>query len=267
MSTDPADHRPADEDDPGRTPPSRPRPPLADLGDTIRDAVTEQVSAGLEAVSGSLEELDGLGDRIRAGVEDALGDALGPSALRGLSHPLRVKILDLLNTRGPLTASGLAELVGESSGSTSYHLRQLAKHGFVREVEGKGTARERWWETVPGRFSVMPDPADDAGTRMAKDLVNAEFERARQEKIWAVLRAMNDAPQRHAEWVEATTLSTISLWATPEQLERIVVAVQAVLAEQVAPIRRQRDVPGSRPVQIHFNAFPVVGGEPSGGDR
>jgi DNA-binding transcriptional ArsR family regulator len=188
-----------------------------------------------------------------------LPDDLGPTALRGLSHPLRVTILDQLNTHGALTASRLAELVGESSGSTSYHLRQLAKHGFVREVEGRGTARERWWETVPRSFSVSPDAADDPGTRMAKDLVNAELERARQEKVWAVLRTMNEAPGRHPEWMRATTLSTINLWATPEQLERLVTAVQAAIEEQVAPLKNQHDVPGARPVQIHFNAFPVVG--------
>jgi DNA-binding transcriptional ArsR family regulator len=188
-----------------------------------------------------------------------LPDDLGPTALRGLSHPLRVTILDQLTTHGALTASRLAELVGESSGSTSYHLRQLAKHGFVREVEGRGTARERWWETVPRSFSVSPDAADDPGTRMAKDLVNAELERARQEKVWAVLRTMNEAPARYPEWMKATTLSTINLWATPEQLERLVATVQKVLEEQVAPLRNQHDLPGAHPVQIHFNAFPVVG--------
>src|ERR671916_1466944 len=88
--------------------------------------------------------------------------AVGPEALRGLAHPLRVRIIDLLNTHGPLTASRLAGLVGESSGSTSYHLRQLAKHGFVHEVEGKGTARERWWERPPGGFSISTlDNRDD----------------------------------------------------------------------------------------------------------
>ncbi|AEG45200.1 helix-turn-helix domain-containing protein [Isoptericola variabilis] len=263
MSTDPDDRRPTEdqEQEPGRTTSSRPG--LGGLGDalreSIRDAATESVSAGLSAGAAGLSKLDGLGERIRTNVEDALGTALGPTALRGLSHPLRVKILDLLTTHGSLTASRLGELLGESSGSTSYHLRQLAKHGFVREVEGKGTARERWWETVPGSFSVMPDPADDAGTRMAKDLVNAEFERSRQEKIWALLRRMNDRPGEHPEWERAATLSTINVWATPEQLERLVAAVHATLQEQTEALRNQKGAPGTRPVQIHFNAFPVVG--------
>ncbi len=77
---------------------------------------------------------------------------LDSSALKALAHPLRVQIFDLLAARGPQTASSLAALVGETSGSTSYHLRALAAHDFIQEVEGRGTARERWWERPKGRI-------------------------------------------------------------------------------------------------------------------
>ena len=66
-------------------------------------------------------------------------------ALRALAHPLRSQLLGRLRLDGPATASQLGRLYGESSGATSYHLRQLAAYGFVEEVEGQGTARERWW--------------------------------------------------------------------------------------------------------------------------
>ncbi|GAA1987909.1 helix-turn-helix domain-containing protein [Isoptericola halotolerans] len=189
-------------------------------------------------------------------------DRLSATRLRGLSHPLRVRILDLLQVHGALTASGLAELVGESSGSTSYHLRQLAKHQFVQEVEGRGTARERWWEAAPGGFSIGPEQEDDVGTRTTKSLVNAEFERSRQEKIWRLLDMMGDSAiddSALARWKDAVTLTTSNLFATPDQLARLVEAVSAALEEQLAPLKDQEGVPGAVPVQIHFNAFPVVG--------
>src|SRR3954447_528131 len=66
-------------------------------------------------------------------------------ALRAISHPLRNRLLALLRLDGPATASQLGRVVGESSGSTSYHLRQLAAYGFVEEAPGHGNARERWW--------------------------------------------------------------------------------------------------------------------------
>jgi DNA-binding transcriptional ArsR family regulator len=57
--------------------------------------------------------------------------------LRGIAHPLRVRLLDLLREDGPSTATRLAERTGQSSGATSYHLRQLAAYGFVVE-EARG---------------------------------------------------------------------------------------------------------------------------------
>ena len=66
-------------------------------------------------------------------------------ALRALAHPLRNRLLGLLRLHGRPPPASSGGLVGESSGSTSYHLRQLAAYGFVEEVEGQGSARERWW--------------------------------------------------------------------------------------------------------------------------
>jgi DNA-binding transcriptional ArsR family regulator len=75
-------------------------------------------------------------------------DVTDPRTLRALAHPLRTGLLALLRAEGPSTASRLGQRVGESSGTTSYHLRQLAALGFVEEVAGRGTARERWWRAM-----------------------------------------------------------------------------------------------------------------------
>jgi DNA-binding transcriptional ArsR family regulator len=77
--------------------------------------------------------------------------APGSHSLRGLAHPLRVRILALLREHGASTATRVAERLGESSGATSYHLRQLAAYGFVEDVPGRGAGRERWWRTVARR--------------------------------------------------------------------------------------------------------------------
>ena len=63
------------------------------------------------------------------------------------------RIYDILSQYGPQTASSLAERLGESSGSTSYHLRALAKHDLIREADDRGTGRERWWERPSGGVS------------------------------------------------------------------------------------------------------------------
>ncbi len=84
--------------------------------------------------------------------------------LRALSHPVRMRILGMLRTLGPATASLIARRLGLNSGATSYHLRQLAEHGFVEEAPGMGTKRERWWRAVSQVTSVPePDDPDDEG--------------------------------------------------------------------------------------------------------
>ncbi|MBO0611190.1 ArsR/SmtB family transcription factor [Myceligenerans salitolerans] len=184
---------------------------------------------------------------------------LGPAALRALSHPLRLRILDLLSTRGALTASKLGEIVGESSGSTSYHLRQLEKHGLVREVEGKGTARERWWERTPGGFTISMSDQESPAVRATAEAVNLEFMRLRSERTLAFISRANDADDVvTATWLPSTTFVTAHLWATPEQMAGVVAAWNRFTTEHIDPLRGQEGEPGAVPVEIHFDAFPVI---------
>ncbi|MFE9705006.1 helix-turn-helix domain-containing protein [Streptomyces sp. NPDC005930] len=73
---------------------------------------------------------------------------LDARSLRGLAHPLRMRLLDALRFGGPATASQLAEKLDESSGATSYHLRRLALYGFIEDDSERGKGRERWWKAV-----------------------------------------------------------------------------------------------------------------------
>lgn len=184
---------------------------------------------------------------------------LGPAALRALAHPLRIRILDLLPIRGPLTASKLGEIVGESSGSTSYHLRQLAKHGLVREVEGKGTARERWWERTPGGFSISSAGKDSPAGRQTAEAVNMEFLRLRNERVLAFARAGQEADEETLEsWMGSATFVTVNKWATREQAKAVVEAWEQFAAEHLDPLSGQEGLPGAVPFEIHFDVFPTV---------
>jgi DNA-binding transcriptional ArsR family regulator len=184
---------------------------------------------------------------------------LGPAALRALAHPLRIRILDLLPIRGPLTASKLGEIVGESSGSTSYHLRQLAKHGLVREVEGKGTARERWWERTPGGFSISNAGKDSPAGRQTAEAVNIEFLRLRNERAMVFLRAGQEADEETVEaWAGSVTFATTSRWATPEQMKSLIQAWDRFAMEHLEPLSRHEDEPGAIPFEIHFDVFPTI---------
>jgi DNA-binding transcriptional ArsR family regulator len=183
---------------------------------------------------------------------------LDMESLKGLAHPLRVLIFDTLATYGPFTASGLAERLGESSGATSYHLRQLARHGYVREVEGRGTGRERWWERVPGAIEVTtPDLNQTAAGRAAGSLVMREFNQNRERLVSAFTDHGYDLLPR--EWTDQASVTTINVRITSDQLAELTRAFEEFSRTHIEPLRGQ-NVAGSRPVQIHFNAFPVLDG-------
>ncbi|ROQ38303.1 ArsR family transcriptional regulator [Frondihabitans sp. PhB188] len=181
--------------------------------------------------------------------------ALDAGALRAMAHPLRVELYEALSNYGPATASGLAERLGESSGSTSYHLRQLARHGLVREVEGRGSGRERWWERSPGSVSVSVFDHDTAAGRAAAQMVGREWERVRA----GLLAQFQDrAEDVGKDWYEASTLDTLNLSATRDELREIGQAFTAFYEQHIAPLRAREPRPGARRVQIHFNAFPIA---------
>jgi DNA-binding transcriptional ArsR family regulator len=181
---------------------------------------------------------------------------LGLEALRALAHPLRVQIMNELSDFGPLTASGLAGRLGESSGSTSYHLRQLAKHNIIREVEGKGSARERWWEMSPGGVSIgSPETLATPAGRDATELVSREWQLNNERRLAAFMRYSLD--RLGMEWREAATLSTAHLKLTSEQLKAFGEEYMSLLDTLTAKYRGQ-ETPGARRTQIQFNAFPLI---------
>src|SRR3954462_8891924 len=97
-------------------------------------------------------------------VVDASSITPTPQQLRALTHPVRLRMLGILRTEGPTTATALANRLGLNTGATSYHLRQLAQHGFIVDDEARGNGRERWWRVPPAStrtgWEDNPDPAD-----------------------------------------------------------------------------------------------------------
>ncbi|MFT4235093.1 MAG: helix-turn-helix domain-containing protein [Microbacterium sp.] len=156
---------------------------------------------------------------------------LDAGALKAYAHPLRVRILDLLIAYGPQTASSLAELTGESSGSTSYHLRILAKHDLVREIEGRD-GRERRWERAKGsvsftRFSVADTPAD----RAVVQVTTAEVHRRKNEESFDYFTRRALLPEEPKEWTDVAMSTQSSFRLTAAQTKQLVARLQDVLAE------------------------------------
>ena len=79
--------------------------------------------------------------------------------MRAVAHPKRLALIGLLRREGPLTATEAGARLGESSGSMSFHLRQLAKYGLVEET-GEGTGRQKPWRATARFTSWSAAPED-----------------------------------------------------------------------------------------------------------
>ena len=187
-------------------------------------------------------------------------DAAG---LKALAHPLRLRMYDLLADGGPATASQLAQQVGESSGTTSYHLRVLAKHGFIEDDPERGDRRDRWWRTRPGGYTLqgstlLQDPANDPALEVVVD--RAWRTSATQLRTWFA-----SATRWDPTWLDATVSTTIRVEATPRELAALRDEVWEVLERHRARLT-DREPPGdARRVVVQFHGFPL--GEPPEEDR
>jgi DNA-binding transcriptional ArsR family regulator len=149
-----------------------------------------------------------------------------PSALRALAHPVRLRMLGILRVEGPATASGLAQRLDLNSGATSYHLRQLAEHGFVVDDPGRGNARERWWRAAHRTTSV---PNDDGGEESARDARQAFMQAAAVTYARQIQQAVEEQATLDETWRPVSTFSDWSLRLTPREAEDLIEELHAVV--------------------------------------
>lgn len=172
--------------------------------------------------------------------------------LRGLAHPLRVRIIGLLREEGPATATMLGRRLGESSAATSYHLRQLAEYGFIAEEEERGSRRERWWRAR--HRTTYFDPAKQVTPEGA--MLTAEYLRSIVRAYAGRMEAWIDAlPTAPAGWREAGTMSDYRMLLTVEQARALVAQLDEIGRSHPADAKEPAD-PAARPVSFQFQVLP-----------
>jgi predicted transcriptional regulator len=175
-----------------------------------------------------------------------------PRALRAYAHPVRLKLVGLLRTEGPLTATRAGELLGESSGTCSFHLRQLAKYGLVEEAGG-GTGREKPWRATT-MFTDVPNVTDSPELAAAAGLVRSVLAERYFERLQRWLDARPDEP---TEWQEAAQFSDWLVYLTADELAALGRQVRALLEPYLDRVVSPELRPtGARPVTYLQLAFP-----------
>lgn len=172
-----------------------------------------------------------------------------PRALRALAHPLRLDLIELLGTAGPLTAAECARRLESTQASCSYHLRQLAKYGYVAEASARDDSRERPWQLIDIRQSWA-----------ASDPAAAELERVFAQREADRIIAWQDARRDQDEtWRDAAFLTGASVALTPAELESVRAAMEAVIEPYVGRLDGSEAPPdGYRFVRVLLAATPAT---------
>jgi DNA-binding transcriptional ArsR family regulator len=176
-----------------------------------------------------------------------------PAALRALAHPIRIRLVALLRREGALTASEAARRLGESSGSTSYHLRQLERFGLVEEA-GDARGRQRPWRAT-ALYTSWPSVSENEELAEAS-LVLDRFGLGRYaERLTEWIERRRDEPR---EWVEASAYGDSLLYLDVDELAALRDALHALAEPYLERIADPALRPaGARPVALVQIAFPV----------
>ncbi|WP_431925084.1 winged helix-turn-helix domain-containing protein [Nonomuraea jabiensis] len=172
-----------------------------------------------------------------------------PRVLKAVSHPLRVRLLGLLRSDGPATASELGRKVGESSGSTSYHLRELFKYGFIEEDDDRRDGRERRWR-ARHRYTSW-DAGAMSATAEGREAIRIMHLR-QAEMVQRVLEEF-DTAEWSRDWVDAAGMSDDMISLPPAALREFNDRAEELLRDLSA---KYAGDPEARQVSVWYGAVP-----------
>jgi DNA-binding transcriptional ArsR family regulator len=167
--------------------------------------------------------------------------------LKALAHPLRQQMLARLQRRGSATSADLAIEFDVDRGAASYHLRQLARFGFVEDDAERSSGRRRYWQAVPQDMRLPDRPADPEVAAVAYEIGRQWLERSESD-----LHAYLSNREKFGEFAVTAQHSFGGTALTAEELAQFG-------EEYIAFLNRwHRDpAPGRRHITVLFHAFPT----------
>ncbi len=155
--------------------------------------------------------------------------------LRALSHPIRIALLQHLASFGPATATECAQFVDASPSACSWHLRALAKAGWI-EPGSSANGRERPWRYVANYANTLTAEPGNPVT----DSVEASLLARSRRMEDAFLRRRSSLPPALAEMAD---FYFGVIWVSPMELTRIRKSLQELLQsyERINPADRPSD--------------------------
>jgi len=176
-----------------------------------------------------------------------------PVTMRAVAHPTRLALLEALGLHQSLTATQAAEVIGETPTNCSFHLRILAKYGFVEEA-GEAPGRRRPWRLTQIGFShddTAADPdASQASQALGRLLWDTWLSRVEAVKV--------RQPRFEGAWAKVTSGTENVAFVTPEEAEQLIADVREVLDRYRDRLEDpDRRPAGSLPVEAVLFTYPL----------
>ena len=176
-----------------------------------------------------------------------------PKMMRALAHPARIAIWSHIGLRGSVTATECAEVAGLSPSACSYHLRTLAKYGFIEEDRAAAAnGRERPWRARLLAFTMAEGPDSSPAGRVASRLLVENLRASSEEVRTRYLDRQSEYP---ADWQRASGETMSAAYVTPDELDELRTKVLAVMDAYIRLDPAERS-PGALPVHIMLDMFP-----------
>lgn len=176
---------------------------------------------------------------------------LSIDALKALAHPLRQRMLARLERHGPATSAQLSVEFGADRGATSYHLRQLARYGFISEDTSLASGRRKYWRRVPQDIRLPRNPQSTEIAALADEVGSRWMAKAAAE-----LDAYLHNRSAFGDFAPAAMHSFGSATLTAAELAEFGEEYIALL-NRWGREREGEPAPGSRPITVVFHAFPT----------
>jgi len=190
----------------------------------------------------------------QADAEDGLRRVSDTRTLRALTHPVRISLIEQLTLVGPMTATEVGEQIGESPTTCSFHLRQLAKYGFVEEAGG-GKGRARPWRMTSIGMHITSNH-DDPEAALASGALSRLFRERVLDRYHSWLETKGSYPW---EWQKAASDSEYIFYGTAEELRALNRELFTFLMARCRDRLEDPSLrpPGSVPVEMLVFSYPL----------
>ena len=172
-----------------------------------------------------------------------------PAAIKALTHPARLAVLDELFAGRELTATECAEIAGVSPSAMSYHLRALARAGVVVPGTPSEDGRRRPWRAAGTGLQVSLEGTSTGLADARRAVTGSLLDQVRGESDAWISR------EEDRTWRDSSAFTSM-LMDLPLDQARVFHDELNALADRMREVSAERR-PGSRRVRLALLFFPT----------